>query len=165
MFKRLTKSRRCATISARTQNLGWTQSESSTLKIIMVAVRNSSFEYNLIIGILSSEGGFPVMWGPLISETRPLEESASHHCALSWSCIMNLAFMILWYMCMRVYRDATLQKYYIGRSIPTYNVYRCVLSSQALSNRKWISAYQHMNIWTYTDTNVSTYVHICRSEH
>ena len=45
--KILTKSRRMAGICGLIQNMGWTKLE-STLKIMRVAVENSSFEYNLI---------------------------------------------------------------------------------------------------------------------
>ena len=48
-LKMLTKSWRCATFSARIQNMGWTQLE-STLKIIRVNVENYSFGCILAIG-------------------------------------------------------------------------------------------------------------------
>ena len=52
----------------------------STSKIIMVNVENSSFEYDLTI-----LQGYPslLLEDPLISETCPLEATASHHvCSL-----------------------------------------------------------------------------------
>ena len=76
--KILTKSWRMATISARIQNLGWTQLE-STLKIMRVAVENSSFGYNLTFEIWISEVLAYLREDASISETCPLEESASHH--------------------------------------------------------------------------------------
>ena len=53
--KILSKSWRMAGICGMIQNLGWTQLE-YTLKIIRVAVENSSFGCNLIFEIWSSEG-------------------------------------------------------------------------------------------------------------
>ena len=53
--KILTKSWRIVGICGLIQNLGRTQLE-STLKIMRVAVENSSFEYNLISEIWISEG-------------------------------------------------------------------------------------------------------------
>ena len=54
-LKILTKSWRMSPISARIQNLGWAQLE-STSKNILIDVENSSFGYNLTSEIWISEG-------------------------------------------------------------------------------------------------------------
>ena len=53
--KILAKWWRWRTFSARIQNLGWAQLE-STLKRILIDVENSSFGYNLIFEMWISEG-------------------------------------------------------------------------------------------------------------
>ena len=66
------------TIGGVIQNLGKTQLE-STWKIIIIDVENSSFGYNLTIWNWVKRGLDHSHRKTLISETCPLEESASHH--------------------------------------------------------------------------------------
>ena len=61
--KSLSKSWRIACICGLIQNLGRTQLE-STSRIMVVAVENSSFEYDLIFEIWSSESPGPTTGGP-----------------------------------------------------------------------------------------------------
>ena len=66
----------------------------SALKIMRVAVENSSFEYNLNSEIWISEGRGFLAEDASISEACPLEENASHHISI-WTYVCIFAYVYI----------------------------------------------------------------------